>query len=162
MAPLMIGAFTIGEMMEDLPRGPDKQAMMGWHILVGLAVAALLIPRIFVRARGVPPLPDTMPAWQALLAKAAHVVLYGTMFALPVLGLVAILAGSRNVPVLGLFQLPSILPVGWLHGAAEDIHGAVAKVFLVTLVLHVIAALWHAIVRRDGLAGRMIPFLSHN
>ena len=159
MVPLMIGAFILGEMMEDLPRGPEKQAVLGWHILAGLMVAALLIPRLLIRGQGVPPLPNRVPPWQALLAKAVHVALYGTMVALPILGLVAIAAGTRNVSVLGLFQLPSVLPLGWLHEGAEVVHGAVAKIFLVTMVIHVAAALWHAVLRRDGLVGRMIPFL---
>jgi|ADGO01.1.fsa_nt_gi Prokaryotic cytochrome b561. len=42
----------------------------------------------------------------------------------------------------------------------EEIHETVAMIFLFTLVLHVFAVLWHAVIRRDGLAARMIPFLS--
>jgi cytochrome b561 len=159
MVPLMIAAFVIGEMLEDLPNGPDKLATLGWHVLVGLTVAVLVVPRMLIRLRGVPVLPEATPPWQALLAKVVHLMLYATMLMLPVLGLIAVLTGNRGVPVPGLFELPSVAPIRWLHGATEDIHSVVAKIFLVALLLHVAAALWHVIVRRDGLAARMIPFL---
>lgn len=155
--PAMLCAFILGEVMEDLPRGPEKISVMGWHILAGLTVAALLLPRLVIRWRGVPSMQGQATFWEAGLARAAHLVLYAAMLLLPLTGLLSILAGSRAMPVLGLFELPSLFPLPWLHEAMEEVHEAIAKVFLFTLVLHLAATLWHALVRRDGVLRRMLP-----
>lgn len=155
--PLMLGAFILGEVMEDLPRGDIRMSVMGWHILAGLIMAALLLPRIAVRLRGVPPLPAATPVLELWLARLAHLGLYAAMLALPVSGLTSVLAGKRTVSVLGLFDLPSLASLPWLHEAMEDIHEGAAKLFLLLLALHVAAALWHALVRRDGIFRRILP-----
>lgn len=155
--PLMLGAFILGEVMEDLPRGDIRISVMGWHILAGLAMAALLLPRIALRLRGVPPLPVATPALEVWLSRLAHLGLYATMLALPVTGLASILAGKRTVSVLGLFDLPNLASLPWLHEAAEEVHEGAAKLFLLLLALHVAAALWHALVRRDGVFRRILP-----
>lgn len=155
--PAMAAAFILGEVMEDLPRGPEKMSVMGWHILAGLILAALVLPRIAIRLRSLPPLPAQTPVWELRLARVTHLLLYAAMLVLPLSGLVAILAGQRAVSVLGLFALPPLFPLSWLHEVAESLHGPVAKLFLILLVLHVAAALWHALIRRDGIFRRILP-----
>jgi cytochrome b561 len=157
IVPLMLGAFILGEVMEDLPRGDIRMSIMGWHILAGLTMAALLLPRIAIRLRGAPPLPAATPALELWLARLAHLGLYAAMLVLPVTGLTSILAGQRSVSVLGLFDLPSLASLPWLHEAMEEIHEGAAKLFLLLLVLHVAAALWHVLVRRDGVFRRILP-----
>lgn len=160
MAIAMITAFVLAQVMDDMPRGPAKVTVMGWHVLFGLSIAVLIIARLLARWTGAPPLPRNMPPMEAMLAKLAHIVLYAAMLIMPVTGLVAVTTGNRDFSVLGLFTLPSLAPTDWLHEGMEEIHETVAMIFLFTLVLHVFAVLWHAVIRRDGLAARMIPFLS--
>lgn len=155
--PLMLGAFILGEVMEDLPRGDIRMSVMGWHILAGLTMAALLLPRIVVRLGGVPPLPAQTSVPELWLARLAHLGLYAAMLVLPVSGLTSILAGKRTVSVLGLFDLPSLASLPWLHEAMEQIHEGAAKLFLLLLALHVAAALWHALIRRDDVFRRILP-----
>jgi cytochrome b561 len=155
--PLMVGAFILGEVMEDLPRGDGRMSVMGWHILAGLSMAALLVPRLVIRLRGVPPLPAATSALELWLARLAHLGLYAVMLVLPTTGLGSILAGKRTVSVLGLFDLPSLASLPWLHEAMEEIHEGAAKLFLLLLALHVAAALWHALIRRDGIFRRILP-----
>jgi len=155
MAGLMAGAFILGEVMEDMPRGPEKLSVMGWHILAGLIIAALVLPRLLAR-RSAPPLPATMPGWERRLAAAGHVVLYGVMILLPVAGLLAVVSGGRAFPVLGLFSIPNFMPSEGLHDRMEAVHGAAAKLFLIMVALHVAATVGH-LVRRDGIAKRMLP-----
>lgn len=157
IALLMIAGFILGEVMSDMPRGDAKTTAIGWHVLIGLCMAVLLVPRILARLSGVPaPLPG--PAWQEKLAKLGHHGLYAVMLVLPVTGLVSIFAASRPRPVLGLFEVPAFFPLGWLHEAMEGVHEAAAKLFLLLLVVHVLATLWHSLVRRDGTLARMLPW----
>jgi cytochrome b561 len=45
MAVLIVAVFIVGKIMEDLPR-EQRLPVMGWHILFGLAVLILFLPRI--------------------------------------------------------------------------------------------------------------------
>lgn len=158
MAIAMVAAFLLGERIEDLARGAERQWGAGLHVAVGLAVALLLVPRVYFRMRGIPVLPEAMPDWEKKLAKLGHLALYAVMILLPLTGLLGIVTGSRGMSVLGLFTIPPLMPVPWLHKGGEEVHEILSKVFLVTAVLHVAATIWHALVRRDGVAQRMLPF----
>lgn len=158
MAIAMIAAFVLGERIEDLARGAERQWGAGLHVAVGLMVALLLVPRVYFRLRGVPLLPAAMPDWEKKLARLGHLVLYGIMVLLPITGLVGVVTGSRGVSVLGLFTIPPLVPIPWLHEGGEGLHEILAKILLLTVVLHVAATVWHALVRRDGVAQRMLPF----
>lgn len=158
MAALMVGAYILGEVMDDDRAGGGLLDATGWHVLMGLLTGALVLPRLLLRRWGSPPpLPETA-ALERAAARWAHAALYGIMILLPVTGLTTVLAGRRPVPVLGLFDLPAAMPLRWLQKAAEEVHEFAATTFLVLLGLHVAAALWHALIRRDGSAGRMLPF----
>lgn len=156
MAALMIAAFGLGQWMEALPRGDLRISVRGIHILVGLSVLVLLLPRLVAR-RSAPDFPAVMPMWERIPAKAVHVVLYALMLLLPLTGLVAVFTSSRPSVVLGLFTVPNLFPAAELHGTIGEVHEAGAKLLLVAFALHVIGALWHAIVRRDGITERMLP-----
>ncbi len=47
-----------------------------------------------------------------------------------------------------------------VHGVFTGVHEWLAKGAYVLLVLHVAGALKHQFIDRDGMAGRMIPFLA--
>lgn len=158
MAAAMIAAFVIGKVMEDMPDGPGKTGVFGWHALAGLVVALLVIPRFVNVLRGAAPPPEG-PRRDVVVARIVQGVLYLTMLALPVLGITAAMTSGDPVPVAGLFELPAGTRSESLHHLTGGIHGAVAMLFLLALLLHVAGALKHAIVLRDGTLARMIPFL---
>ena len=141
MAVAIAAAWLLGQAIEEAPQGA-KGLAEGQHALIGLLVLA--------RLRGVPPYPDTMPAWERRLAHAGHGILYLLMIAIPVLGLIGITTGGRPVtlPILG--TVPVLFPVRWLHGAAAEAHEVLANLLLPVLTLHGLSTLWHSAVRRDG------------
>jgi len=157
MAVVMIAAYLIGSQFEDMPRGPDKLSLMGWHVLVGLTLLILLVPRVFLRHQGVPALPADMPVWQQRLAHAVHVGLYAVMVLLPLAGLLALLAGRQPMPVPLIGNIPVLIPSPFIHETAEGVHGLLGNVWLGLVILHVAATVWHAF-KKDGLATRMVPF----
>lgn len=157
MAVVMIAAYLIGSQFEDMPRGPDKISLIGWHALLGLTVLILLVPRVFLRRQGVPPLPPDMPVWQQRLAHAVHVGLYAVMVLLPIAGLMALLAGRQPMPVPFIGEIPVLFASPMLHEGAEEVHAFLGNVWLGLVILHVAATVWHAF-KKDGLATRMVPF----
>ncbi len=160
MAVLLIAAFVIGQRMEDMPRGPDKLQTVGYHALLGMTALLFALARLaWRRLDPAPEMPDGMPKWEILAAKAVHGALYLAMLLLPLSGVMILATLPEPVPVLGLFQVPVLIASQGAHEAFEGLHGALAKVLLFGFWLHVAATLWHWYLRRDGVAGRMIPHL---
>jgi cytochrome b561 len=67
-------------------------------------------------------------------------------------------AAEYPVVIFGSLQLPAILPQSdRLHALLWDAHQALAFAFFALILLHVAAALFHALVRRDGVFEAMAP-----
>jgi cytochrome b561 len=156
MAAAIGAAWVIGLLLEELPRGGLLGLAQGVHVLLGLGVAALLLPRLLARFLG--GAPDHLgPAWSVRLAAAAHLLLYVLMLAVPLTGLAIAMSGRAPLPVLGLFEIPPLLAGLGLRRALEGLHEMLANLLVATIGLHVAATLWHAVVRRDGVMRHMSP-----
>lgn len=158
MALAIALAWGGAQLAEAMSRGPGKTLVVGTHALFGLGVLALLLPRILARLLGtVPgPAPDA-PAWEARLALAAHLLLYALMLALPLTGLLAALTGRAPFDLAGIATLPNSLAGTGLRRTVKEAHEILANVMLGAIALHVAAVAWHALVRRDDVAARMMP-----
>ena len=91
-------------------------------------------------------------------ARATHWLLYILLFVLPMLGWIN--ASWRGMPIVMFgVELPQLVAKrapGW--GWTGDVHSLLANYLLLGLVgLHVLAALYHYFVRRDGVLQRMLP-----
>lgn len=105
------------------------------HIAVGVAVLVFALWRLGLRfTRGVPALPATMSGAERLAAKLGHAALYALMIGVPAVGLTAWFTAS---------------------GDLAELHEVGKPAFIVLIALHVLAALWHQFVRKDGLLARM-------
>ena len=158
MALLMAAAFGIGQVMEEVPRA-ERAEIMGYHALVGISVLVLFLPRILAVLHLSPPAVQDDPLLVKIMARIAHGVLYLAMIAMPVTGLLAVMTSGRNFPVAGLFSLPDLGRIEWLHEGAEEIHEFFVPVLVTLVVLHVIAAIWHHYIRHDDVLARYVPSL---
>jgi cytochrome b561 len=128
------------------------------HFWMGLAVLALVLPRLWLRLRrGAPPITPALPAWQAWPARILHLSLYAFLIVQPVLGLMT--AWTDGKPVLIPFTqatLPALVaPDATLAHTLEDLHETIGSLFYWVIGLHVLAALFHHLVRRDDTLARM-------
>ena len=126
------------------------------HFVLGLAVLALVLPRLILRAvLGAPPVPETTTPLMKLTAGLGHAVFYLFMIGLPLTGWYA--ASLMGVPVsLGGMTLPSLAapvqgPPGWI----AEMHETGGTLILVLAGLHALIAIWHQFVRHDGTLRRM-------
>ena len=162
IALLIVCGFALGWVMTDIPGfTPTKLKYVSWHKWIGVTVFALVIIRILWRAtHTVPPMPSHMRAWQRGVAHLTHFLLYVLMVAVPVSGY--LYSSAANVPVvyLGLVPLPRLIaPDPHLKEVLKSVHITLNYTLLALVLLHVVAALKHQWLDRDGLLSRMLPFL---
>ena len=91
-----------------------------------------------------------------LVAKPLHVLLYGLMVAIAALGLVAFIWHGRAFD-FGFASLNlGVTPDRSVSHPAQDFHRWFAYGLFGLIGLHVAAALWHGLVLKDGVMGRML------
>jgi cytochrome b561 len=151
MAIMVLAMLFIGVSMVST-LGPRFLILISIHKPLGIAILVLAAVRLGIRLRlGAPPLPKDLPWTQALAAKLSHVVLYALLIAMPLVGWAMLSAGGYPVVLYGSLHLPAILPHDdRLHAALLTTHIVLAYMFFAIILLHVAAALFHALIRRDG------------
>jgi cytochrome b561 len=159
-ALLIVCAFTLGVIMTDIPGlTPTKLRYYSWHKWLGVTVFAIACLRVLWRlSHTPPPLPAGTPQWQKKASDGVHLLLYLLIFAVPVSGYLYTLAAGVPVVYLGLFQLPAIIaPNPELKPLLKDVHYVVTMSMAGLVALHVLAALKHQFIDRDGILKRMLP-----
>ncbi|HEY0208819.1 cytochrome b [Acerihabitans sp.] len=127
------------------------------HKPLGLMILVLAAVRLWLRFyTAVPPLPASVPAWQRGMAHLSHWALYAMMFLQPLIGWAMQSAAGYPVSLGGSFVLPPIVPVNndW-YAVLRPLHSQVALALFITVMLHLAAALFHALVLRDGVFDSM-------
>lgn len=149
LAMLFIGVSMVGDLSTRHP------LLVELHKATGLALLVLVVLRIALRlSLAHPPLPRTLPPLQRLAAGASHALLYLLMLAMPLLGWAMLSAGGYPRPL----QLPAIAPHDLqLYAILRQAHGWAGYVLFATVLLHLAAALMHALVHRDGVLRSMWP-----
>lgn len=137
----------------------DYHWLLSVHRPLGIAILVLAAVRLANRRlRPPPPLPSDMPPLLRFAAHGSHILLYGLMFAAPLVGWAMLSAARYPVVMYGAFVLPPILPqndmlFAWLRTG----HTVLAAVLFLTVLAHIGAALLHALVFRDGVFASMAP-----
>lgn len=156
MAALIVAMLFIGVGMVATVSA-RHQWLLAIHKPLGLAILLLAIVRLIVRLRNPPPpLPTDLPALQKLAAHLSHWLLYALMIAMPLIGWAMLSAGGYPVMLGSSLRLPPILPenalaFAWLRSA----HGVLAYLLFFTFLAHMGAALYHGLIRRDGVLRSM-------
>jgi cytochrome b561 len=160
IALLIVGAFTLGLVMTDIPGiSPAKLRYFSWHKWAGVTVLLLACLRLLWRLKARPPaFPDAMPAWQRRAAHGLHHALYLFIFAVPLSGYFYTLAAGFPVVYFGLFQLPVLIAKNKaLADTLKPVHYWLAMTMAALVALHVLAALKHHFIDRDDTMRRMLP-----
>ena len=112
---------------------------------------------------GAPPLPVDLPGPMKLAAHLSHYAFYVLMIGMPLIGWAMLSAAAYPVVLFGGVHLPAILPQSdSLHALLWDAHILLALVFFALILLHVAAALFHGLVRRDGVFEAMASVSTHD
>lgn len=130
-----------------------------WHLSIGSTILLIMLLRLAWRLTHRPPSPPAdLPPALRLLSRANHWAFYAVLILLPLLGWITANAYGVTVYLAGLIPLPALAaPNKAFAEQLGHVHGAVALLLLALIALHIAGALYHALVKRDGVAQRMLP-----
>lgn len=130
--------------LENVSQLADPSVLM-FEVTFALLLGALFLFRFFwtKKIAGTSRLPVSAPKWEHLASKAVHLGLYVSVFGIVLTGLG--IALGYSVPVLG----------GMFLGAMIGLHEVALSVMPALLLIHIAGALWHKVVRRDGVLESM-------
>jgi cytochrome b561 len=145
LAMLFIGVGMVSTIM------PKYIPLLAMHKSLGIVILVLALVRLCVRARsGVPPLPEDLPEPMKLAAHLSHYLFYVLMIGMPLIGWGMLSAAAYPIVVFGNVRLPAILAHSdALHTLLWNAHFYLAFAFFALILVHLGAALFHALIRRD-------------
>jgi len=165
----IVAMLAMGLVMTHVKLAPFTQfKLYQLHKSVGITILVAAALRLLWRFAHPPPaLPDDMPRWEKGAAEATHVLLYGLMIGMPLVGWALVSAAPLNIPTVlyGVIPWPHIPIFADLHIKAQSapvlarIHAYGGYTLIALLALHAGAALRHHLVLRDDVLRRMIPGL---
>ncbi|HWA19491.1 MAG TPA: cytochrome b/b6 domain-containing protein [Devosia sp.] len=151
-AAAVILAFAAGFSVANLAP-PERQApILVVHVTLGIIVLVLTLLRIvwWLVADKHPAPPADQPSWQRVTANVVHAALYVILLLMATSGITTLILSGA---------MPAILSGGPVPDFSELIprmaHGIMSKILLALFALHVGAALYHQVIRRDHLLARM-------
>jgi len=140
--------------------GPEvTNALYTYHKSFGIVVFALVLLRLGLRLMlPSPPYRSPLSTFERVAGHAVHGLIYVALLTMPILGWFATAAGGYPVQFFA-WNLPGLIDKDKVLGETLFwLHGMVGWVLLGLIVLHLAGALWHWLVRRDGVMARMSLF----
>lgn len=154
---LFLVVFVIGLQFEGMPRGPEKGELMGLHKSLGLIVLVVALSRLVWRFKeGAIESVAVLTRAQEIAAKSVHHFLLLVTLAMPISGAVMSVAGGRALDVFGFELIAAGEKTEWLQSTASFVHVNSVNLIIVALALHVLGALKHQFVDKDGTLSRML------
>ncbi len=133
--------------------------LYSWHKLIGLVILIVVLARLSYRlSRGAPADEPTLEPWQKFVSHVTHWAIYGLLIVVPILGWL----GVSYYPALNVFgfNLPGLVAPDQAAAAKVFFAHMIGAILLVLLIgMHVAAALFHYVIRKDGVLNRMLPTL---
>ncbi|HEY5794236.1 MAG TPA: cytochrome b [Bosea sp. (in: a-proteobacteria)] len=135
-------------------------ALYSSHKTLGFLVFWLVSGRLAYRLiKGAPPDEPTLLWWHKAASHLVHWLLYGLLIVVPLLGWLGV-SLYPSLKVFGLIDLPALAsPDEELAKTVLGVHGKLAIAMALLACGHVGAALYHHLIRKDGVLRRMLPGL---
>ena len=150
---LVVAAWFLGDAVNEA-RHEGNATLMGYaaHMLVGGTILLLILARLYFRSKDGTP----QPAGQSLMdkvAKGIHHGLYAVLVLLPASGIMQA-ATSKVCDALRAWDA-SLLPAKFEGVPAHGVHEILVTVLIVLAVVHILGAIKHQFIMKDGLMERM-------
>jgi cytochrome b561 len=154
LAVLVIAALALGALvMVKIPNtDPMKVEALRSHMIGGTLILVLTLVRLVVRVRSEhPALASAGHPILDWLAWASHRLLYGAVLGLAMSGVIMALQTGLPGIVFGGGTLPADF---WVY-PIRSVHYLFSRALMAVIALHIVGALYHTLLLRDGLLRRM-------
>lgn len=155
---LLAVQYPIGWLMPDIHRGMKPGAAMTFHVSIGIAILGLTTLRLLWRLTHPVAPESSLPPWQRLSSEAVHWLLYVLVLATTISGWLFASFRGWSLSFFYLVPLPMLASDNAAAGRTIDgLHQAMEWALLVTIGIHIAAALAHIFIYRDRVMQRMLP-----
>jgi len=150
---LLVVAWFLGDALDEARHAGDATLVAYIiHALLGDAVLLLTVLRLYFRRKDGTPAPlgtSTMDK----IATGIHHLLYTLLIMIPLSGLITVFS-SPIWKALSAWDVTQ-LPKKFVGVPAHEVHGVLVSVLIVIVVVHILGAIKHQFVLKDGLMSRM-------
>ncbi|MBT8419090.1 MAG: cytochrome b [Silicimonas sp.] len=156
MAALFAAQFISAAAHWALPRENTlREALWSYHNDLGMTLFLLVLVRGVWGLMNIPRRPE-QSGRMGTAAVAGHVAIYALMVIVPASRILAAAGSTRGLSYFGIeIFAPRDVEVAWMQVAAEW-HGTMGWILGLLVLGHIaMAAIWHRMVRRDGVLERM-------
>ena len=155
---LLAVQYPIGWLMPDLHRNQQPGAPMTFHVSFGITILILIVLRFAWRLTHPVAPESSLPPWQRLSSGVAHWLLYALVLGTTVTGWLFASFRGWSLSYFYLAPLPMLAADNAAAGKAIDgLHQAMELALIVTIGIHVAAAIAHRWIYRDRVMQRMLP-----
>ena len=154
----ILAQLVFGWTLDQFTRGtPERALAINLHKSTGIVLALLVVLRVLWRLGHRPPAyPPRLGTRQLQLARVGHGLLYVCMVAMPLSGYLASNFSKHGIKFFNQFPLPPWGPDDKdVYAVLNGTHDVLGLVFSLLVAAHILAALHHALVARDGMLARM-------
>ena len=125
------------------------------HKSVGLSLLLLIVLRMYWRFTHRPPaFLSSMKLWEKRLAKATHHSLYLLMFLIPLSGIIMSAGSKYGIKWFGIKVIPGFDDKA-IRELFFEFHEIFGLLLLLLLIFHILGAIKHSIIDKDGTLRRM-------
>lgn len=135
-----------------------RAAFMGLHISTGATFFLIFAARIAAHYAQTQPAPPPQPGWLNTIATGVQHLLLLAILIQIISGPLAVWSGGRAIGVFDLLSIPSPFAErnDAVHEAAEVAHAVGRFTMFALIPLHVLGALKHFVIDKDGALERML------
>jgi cytochrome b561 len=128
------------------------------HFNFGVAVWVVMLLRAVLRHKTpAPAITPALPQWQERASLFLHLALYLLFLALPVLGVLIVQFGGRELVIIGWHVPQFVTPDSHVRSLVRETHEFLANLGYFLIAFHALAALYHHYIRHDDTLMRMMP-----
>ncbi len=155
MAALLIGMFIIAYIMINMGKSPYRWTLYDIHKATGLLIFVLFAMRLFWRMLNTQPTLSHIPRWQQRAAKTNILFLYLLMCIMPITGFLTSTLGGHDITFYGLFTITAYAHNEVASDFFGQAHEIISYLLIAAFSLHVMGALYHHFLLKDGVLKRM-------
>ena len=150
---LLVVAWFLGDALDDA-RHTGNATLVGYiiHAMIGDLVLLVTLLRFYFRRKDGTPAPVGTGTMDKV-ATGIHHLLYTVLVLLPISGAITIFTSPVGKALLAWDA--SLLPKKFSGVVAHEVHEVLVSVLILIVVVHILGAIKHQFILKDGLMSRM-------